>query len=110
MEKQVYLLKKNVRKKENFRKKRVKEEGRSYFRSPQKYECHSHIAPFDKKEWQSSFAPNFRSGAHWANFNKKVHKPPYLTLEVSKVRRARLGAKMHLVSFHIFCKLEYFGL
>ena len=57
MEKQGYLLKKNVRKKENFRKKRVKEEGRSYFCSPQKYECHSHIAPFDKKEWRSSFAP-----------------------------------------------------
>ena len=63
MEKQVYLLKKNVRKKDNFRKKRVKEEGRSYFRSPQKYECHSHIAPFDKKEWHSSFAPDFGSGA-----------------------------------------------
>ena len=62
MEKHVYLLKKNVKKKENFRKKRVKEEGRSYFRSPQKYECHSHIAPFDKKEWHSSFAPNFGSG------------------------------------------------
>ena len=63
MEKQVYLLKKNVRKKENFRKKRVKEEGRSYFRSPLKYECHSHIAPFDKKEWHSFFAPYFGSGA-----------------------------------------------
>ena len=62
MEKQVYLLKKNVRKKENFRKKRVKEECRSYFRSPQKYECHSLIAPFDKKEWHSSFAPYFGSG------------------------------------------------
>ena len=63
MEKQVYLLKKNVRKKENFRIKRVKEECRSYFRSPQKYECHSFIAPFDKKEWHSSFAPYFGSGA-----------------------------------------------
>ena len=50
MEKQVYLPKKNVR------KKRVKEEGRSYFCSPQKYECHSHIA-------HSSFAPYFVSGA-----------------------------------------------
>jgi hypothetical protein len=29
--------------------KRVKEEGPSYFCSPQKYECHSHITPFDKK-------------------------------------------------------------
>ena len=58
----VYLLKKNVRKKENFRKKRVKEEGRSYFRSPQENECHSHIAPFDKKEGHSSFAPYFGSG------------------------------------------------
>jgi hypothetical protein len=44
-------------------KKRVKEECRSYFRSPQKYECHSLIAPFDKKEWHSSFAPYFGSGA-----------------------------------------------
>ena len=61
MEKQVYLLKKNVRKKENFRKKRVKEEGSSYFRSPQKYKCHSHIAPFYKKEWHSSFVPYFGS-------------------------------------------------
>ena len=42
--------------------KRGWKEGRSYFRSPQKYECHSHIAPFDKKEWHSSFAPNFGSG------------------------------------------------
>ena len=42
---------------------RVKKEGRSFFRSSQKYECHSHIAPFDKKEWQSSFAPDFGSGA-----------------------------------------------
>ena len=49
-------------------------------------------------------------GTHWANFNKKVHKPPYWTLEVARVKKARLGAKMHLVSFHIFCKLEYFGL
>ena len=57
MEKQVYLLKKNVR------KKRVKEEGRSYSRSLQKYECHSHIAHFDKKEWHSSFAPYFGSSA-----------------------------------------------
>jgi hypothetical protein len=47
---------------------------------------------------------------HWANFNKKVHKPPYWTLEVARVKKARLGANMHLVSFHIFCKLEYFGL
>ena len=37
-------------------------EGRSYFRSPQKYECHSHIARFDKKEWHSSFALNLGSG------------------------------------------------
>ena len=44
-------------------KKRGEKEGRSYFRSPQKYECHSHIAPFDKKEWHSSFAPYFGSGA-----------------------------------------------
>jgi hypothetical protein len=44
-------------KKRILEKKRVKEEGRSYFCSPQKYECHSHIAPFDKKEWRSSFAP-----------------------------------------------------
>jgi hypothetical protein len=63
MLKKVYLLKKNVRKKENCRKKRVKQESRSYFRSSQKYECHSHIAPFDKKEWHSSFAPYFGSGA-----------------------------------------------
>jgi hypothetical protein len=40
-----------------------KKEGHSYFRSPQKYECHSHIAPFEKKEWYSSFAPDFGSGA-----------------------------------------------
>jgi hypothetical protein len=44
-------------------KKRGEKEGRSYFRSPQKYECHSHITPFDKKEWHSSFAPNIGSGA-----------------------------------------------
>jgi hypothetical protein len=44
-------------------KKRGEKEGRSYFRSPQKYECHSHITPFDKKEWHSSFAPDFGSGA-----------------------------------------------
>jgi hypothetical protein len=50
------------------------------------------------------------TSVHWANFNKKVHKPPYWTLKVARVRKARLGAKMHLVSFHIFCKLEYFGL
>ena len=63
MEKQVYLLKKNVKKKENFRKKRVKEKGRSYFCTPQKYEWHSRKAPFDKKEWHYSFAPYFGSGA-----------------------------------------------
>jgi hypothetical protein len=28
-----------------------------YSLPPQKYECHSHIAPFDKKEWHSSFTP-----------------------------------------------------
>jgi hypothetical protein len=44
-------------------KKRGEKEGRSYFRSSQKYECHSQIAPFDKKEWHSSFAPDFGSGA-----------------------------------------------
>jgi hypothetical protein len=49
-------------------------------------------------------------GTHWAKFIKKVHKPQYWTLEVAKVKKARLGSKMHLVSFHIFCKLEYFGL
>ena len=43
-------------------KKRGEKEGHSYFRSSQKYECHSHIAPFDKKEWHSSFAPDFGSG------------------------------------------------
>ena len=53
---------------------------------------------------------DFAGGTHWANFNKKVHKPPYWTLEVARVKKARLGAKKHLVSFHIFCKLEYFGL
>ena len=26
------------------------------------YVCHSHIAPFAKKKWHSSFAPNFVSG------------------------------------------------
>ena len=62
MEKQVNLLKKNVKKKK-FRKKRVKKEGSSYFRSLQKYECHSHIALFDNKEWHSSFTPYFGSGA-----------------------------------------------
>ena len=41
----------------------MKEEGRSYFRSPQKNECHSHFAPFDKKEWHSSFALYFGSGS-----------------------------------------------
>jgi hypothetical protein len=58
MEKQVYLLKKN----ENFRKKKSERRGPLIFRSPQKYECHSHIAPFDKKEWHSSFPPYFGSG------------------------------------------------
>jgi hypothetical protein len=48
--------------KRKFQKKRVKE-CRSYFRSPQKYECHSLIAPFDKKEWHYSFAHYFGSGA-----------------------------------------------
>ena len=43
--------------------KRGEKEGRSYFHSPQKSKCHSHIAPFDKKEWHSSFAPHFGSGA-----------------------------------------------
>jgi hypothetical protein len=26
-------------------------------------------------------------GTHWANFNKKVHKPPYWTLEVARVKK-----------------------
>ena len=43
-------------------KKRGGKEGCSYFCSTQKYECHSHIAPFDKKEWHSSFTPDFGSG------------------------------------------------
>ena len=43
-------------------KKRGGKKDRSYFRSPQKYECHSHIASFDKKEWHSSFALNLGSG------------------------------------------------
>ena len=34
----------------------------SYFWGERKYDCHSHITPFDKKEWHSSFAPNFGSG------------------------------------------------
>ena len=39
-------------------KKRGEKEGRSYCCSPQKYECHSHIAPFEKKEWHSHIAPS----------------------------------------------------
>ena len=31
-------------------------------------------------------------------------------LEVARVKKARLGAKMHHVSLHIFCKLEHLGL
>ena len=46
MEKHVYLLKKNVRKKENFRKKEWKKRA----------------AHFDKKEWHSSFPPNLGGG------------------------------------------------
>jgi hypothetical protein len=53
---------KKCQKKLNFRRKRVKKEGRSYFCSPQKCEDHSHIASFDEKEWHSSFAPSFGSG------------------------------------------------
>jgi hypothetical protein len=26
---------------------------------------------------------------HWANFNKKVHKPPYWTLEVTRVKKKK---------------------
>jgi hypothetical protein len=44
-------------------KKRGEKEGRSYFRSPQKYECHSHITLFDKKEWLLILGVALRSGA-----------------------------------------------
>jgi hypothetical protein len=53
------FIKKSSKKSEKKREK----EGCSYFRSPQKYECHSHTAPFDKKKCHSSFAPDFGSGA-----------------------------------------------
>ena len=52
--------------------KRGKKEDRSYFRSPQKYECHSHIAPFDKKEWHFSFALNFGSGTQESGAQKSA--------------------------------------
>ena len=45
-------------------KKRGIKEGRSWLRSPHKYEGHSHIAPFDKKEWHSYFALSLGSGTH----------------------------------------------
>ena len=50
-----------MKKVEKSQKKRVKKEGHSYISFPQKYECHSLNTP--KKEWQSSFAPNFGNGA-----------------------------------------------
>ena len=28
-----------------------------------------------------------QGATHWANFNKKVHKPPYWTLEVARVKK-----------------------
>jgi hypothetical protein len=45
-------------------KKRGIKEGRSKLSSPHKYEGHSHIAPFDKKDWHSYFALNLGSGTH----------------------------------------------
>jgi hypothetical protein len=45
------------------KKKREKRGPLIFFRSPKKYECRSHIAPFEKKEWHSSFAPDFGSAA-----------------------------------------------
>ena len=45
------------------KKKEGKERAAPIFALLQKKECHSHIAPSDKKEWHSSFAPNFGSGA-----------------------------------------------
>ena len=62
MDIQICLITRVYKKVGKSKKKRGEKEGRSYFRSPQKYECHSHIAPFDKKEWDSSFAPDFGSG------------------------------------------------
>ena len=41
-------------------------------RSPHKYEGHSHIAPFDKKEWHSYFALNLGSGTLLSLFSKKI--------------------------------------
>ena len=52
-----------ARKKRNVKKKEGKERAAPIFALLQKKECHSHIAPSDKKEWHSSFAPNFGSGA-----------------------------------------------
>jgi hypothetical protein len=53
-------LKYLVRQLESARKKREKR-GPLICRSPQKYEGHSQIAPANKKEWHSSFAPNLGS-------------------------------------------------
>jgi hypothetical protein len=69
-------------------KKRVKEEGSSYFRSPQKHECHSHIAPFDKKEWHSSFAPYFGSGAQeWRSGVALKRVPLFNTLRIGHLSK-----------------------
>jgi hypothetical protein len=43
---------------------------------------------------------------HWANFNKKVHKPPYWTLEVARVKKARLGQKCILLLSTYFVNLN----
>jgi hypothetical protein len=45
-------------------KKTEKKRGKRGPLPPLKKECHSHIAPVDKKEWHSSFARNLGSGTH----------------------------------------------
>ena len=59
-----------ARKKNKCPKKEGKERAALIFALLQKKECHSHIAPSDKKEWHSSFAPNFGSGA-WERRSKE---------------------------------------
>ena len=40
------------------------------------------------------------AATHWANFDKKVHKPQYWTLEVTRVKKAKHAEKQtnYLVS------------
>ena len=84
MVKKVYLLKKNVRKKKSG-KKSERRVPRIF--SPQKHECHSHIDPFDKKEWHSSFAPYFGSSAQEWRSNRAVFSfsSPGVLLVIAKL-------------------------